>query len=153
MRHTSLSRPNIYGVKLSKNDLDNNRTASLRRFQMHFGAANIQTLHTPLSHLNLPSNRWRRGSMLASVWVESFSGNGYPLKNPSLDPFQSTMSTAKWRNGSKSFLACSVPNLELNVLSFDIHLETPTRCVGKHFPHHFLHPEAPHISMSKLHLF
>lgn len=33
---------------------------------MHFGAANIQTLHTPLSHLNLPSNRWRRGSMLAS---------------------------------------------------------------------------------------
>lgn len=66
------------------------------------------------------------------------------------------MSTAKWRNGSKSFLACSVPNLELDVLSFDIHLETPTRCVGKHFPqppHHFLHPEAPHISMSKLHLF
>ena len=66
------------------------------------------------------------------------------------------MSTAKWRNGSKSFLACSVPNLELDVLSFDIHLETPTRCVGKHFPqppHHFLRPEAPHISMSKLHLF
>lgn len=55
---------------------------------MNFGAANFQTLHTHLSHLILPSNRWRRGSMLASVWVESFSGNGYPLKNPSLDPFR-----------------------------------------------------------------
>ena len=42
-------------------------------------------------------------------------------------PFNSTrflhVFSAKWRNGSKSFLACSIPNLELDVLSFDIHLE------------------------------